>query len=709
MPGQEDEMNDQKTNTEADGSGVPGQKQQTPDREPLSVAPWWKCLNRVYQANNHEIDPTKIHGSQIADEAERLNCNVVIADAGGGISTFYPTRIPHLARNPYLAEGRDFFGEIAAACKAKGLRLFARNDYGRMPRAVAEVHPEWARFGWDSEFQGVYDVVTTCPTGDMFLKIPVEAFHEQFIRYDMDGIYINALGGRCCCARCRQLFEAETAQRFPVCPDWNDPAYRAYIEWGYRVVDRLARTQCEGVKAWRPDKLYFIDVADFQEPEWIHGSAQDLVTLTQYQDMVSSESFNDIPKRYPDYLAPVVARFIGHVARWRGKRGYQFISSFPGHSFPNSNQPEDTFKAWMKTVPLQGVSPIMPWYGFLNDDDQRLIGPAADAFKFVREHQELLSAAIPHAPVAVVWSRRTMDHYGRGQARERYSNRFFATCQALLEEHLLFTVIPDDLLADGELDFKALVLPNTACLNDAACRNVDRFVEAGGGLLATFETALYDEHGEPRADFGLKSLGVTKTGDVVPFPEDWHQSHYHSYFLLEQTGATLLAGFEGTNILPFKGALVPVRPVAADATMPFAHMPPHPAQPPEKGWIRETGPLLPAVVSRSQRVVYFACEVDEMFARYRMPDHRRLIANAARSVHQPVLTTNAPPVVEVTLSRLPDGEWLLGLVNHSGARLGCPALPILDLRFSLQLPGGAEKDIKLDRLGEFEMIHLGKE
>lgn len=664
---------------------------------------WWTQVNRVYQANNHEIDPREIHGSQIAEEAERLNCDVVIADAGGGISTFYPTKIPYLAKNPYLEPGRDFFGEIAAACKAKGIRLFARNDYGRMPAGVAAEHPDWAAHWWNGDLNRVYNIVATCPTGDMFLRIPVEAFHEQFARYDIDGIYINALGGRCYCARCRRMFEEEMGMPFPKGPDWDDPAYRTFVEWGYRVVNRLAKTQYEGVKAWSPEKLYFIDVADFQEPDWIHGSAQDLVTLSQYQDMVSSESFNDIPKLYPDYLAPVVARFIGEVARWRGKRGYQFISSFPGHSFPNSNQPVDTFKAWMKTVPLQGVSPIMPWYGFLNDDDQRLIEPASAGFGFVREHQGLLSEATPHAPVAVVWSRRTMDHYGRGQSRERYFNRFFATCQALLEEHILFTVIPDDMLEAGQLDFEALVLPNTACLSDAACRKVDKFVEAGGGLLATFETSLYDEHGQPRVNFGINSLGVTKTSDLVEFPEDWHKSYYHSYFQLRES--PLAAGFEGTNILPFKGALVPV--ATAGAT-PFAHIPPYPAQPPEKGWIRETGPLKPVVVSRGGRVVYFACEVDEMFARYRMPDHRRLIANAARMVHRPAVETNAPPVVEVTLSRLPAGEWLLGLVNHSGARLGCPALPVLNLEFTLRLPGYT-KEIKLERLDAFAMIRLGKE
>ena len=53
---------------------------------------------------------------------------------------------------------------------------------------------------------------------------------------------------------------------------------------------------------------------------------------------------------------------------------------------------------------------------------------------------------------------------------------------------------------------KTLILPNIAALSDEQCRQLRAFVERGGGLVATYETSLYDERGERRADFGLADL-----------------------------------------------------------------------------------------------------------------------------------------------------------------------------------------------------------
>jgi hypothetical protein len=42
------------------------------------------------------------------------------------------------------------------------------------------------------------------------------------------------------------------------------------------------------------------------------------------------------------------------------------------------------------------------------------------------------------------------------------------------------------------------------------------YVDAGGSLLATFETSMYTERNVPRSDFGLADVfGIRKAGDVV--------------------------------------------------------------------------------------------------------------------------------------------------------------------------------------------------
>ena len=51
-----------------------------------------------------------------------------------------------------------------------------------------------------------------------------------------------------------------------------------------------------------------------------------------------------------------------------------------------------------------------------------------------------------------------------------------------------------------------LVLPNLGAMSDAQVASVRRFVERGGGLLATGESSLFNEWGDPRPDFALADL-----------------------------------------------------------------------------------------------------------------------------------------------------------------------------------------------------------
>ncbi len=58
-------------------------------------------------------------------------------------------------------------------------------------------------------------------------------------------------------------------------------------------------------------------------------------------------------------------------------------------------------------------------------------------------------------------------------------------------------------------------LPNIAMLSDRQCEQIRDYVHAGGSIMASFETSLYDEDLNPRPDFGLADLlGIGKAGDV---------------------------------------------------------------------------------------------------------------------------------------------------------------------------------------------------
>ncbi|HIO06185.1 TPA: hypothetical protein EYN09_04555 [Candidatus Poribacteria bacterium] len=80
--------------------------------------------------------------------------------------------------------------------------------------------------------------------------------------------------------------------------------------------------------------------------------------------------------------------------------------------------------------------------------------------------------------------------------------------RACLENHLPVDVITDQDVAEGDRLslYKVLILPNTICLSDVQLMNIQRFVAAGGGLVAMNESSLCDEFGTRRSDFGLAEL-----------------------------------------------------------------------------------------------------------------------------------------------------------------------------------------------------------
>src|SRR5262249_42865696 len=143
-----------------------------------------------------------------------------------------------------------------------------------------------------------------------------------------------------------------------------------------------------------------------------------------------------------------------------------------------------------------------------------------------------------------------------------------------------------------------LVLPNLAAMSDSQCRAVRRFVERGGHLVATGQTSLFDEWGDPRSDFALgdllgahvapghrPSIGADRrrAGEALHsslrLAPEVRAGVYGPKVGTEPAAAgqrhPALKGFEETDILPFGGSLAGVR--AADGAQVLAtFIPPFP-------------------------------------------------------------------------------------------------------------------------------------
>src|SRR5690242_4850187 len=180
-------------------------------------------------------------------------------------------------------------------------------------------------------------------------------------------------------------------------------------------------------------------------------------------------------------------------------------------------------------------------------------------------------------------------------------------------------------------------------MSDAQIAAVRKFVEQGGGLIASGPTSLYDPSGQPRGDAGLADLfGVSSIKSVPASQRTRADRTAHSYLRLspelrklvdgprsgdepDVTGTRhpVLAGFDETDILPFGGMLGPLK-VAAGTTVPLTFIPPFPIYPPETSWMRQPKTDIPGLVlntSNRARVAYLAGDIDRRFALDNLPDH----------------------------------------------------------------------------------------
>lgn len=188
----------------------------------------------------------------------------------------------------------------------------------------------------------------------------------------------------------------------------------------------------------------------------------------------------------------------------------------------------------------------------------------------------------------------------------------------------------------------------------AQCDQLRAFVRRGGGLVATYETSLYDEWGEPRLDFGLADLfGARRTGVEGPMQ--------NSYLTIESdltTGAyhPLVAGLEDAGRIVNGAHRVIVETTEPLADAPLTLVPSYPDLPMEMVWPRVPHTDVPQVYVRQcgvGRVVYFPGDLDRTFWEVLCVDHGKLLANAvewATNEDRPV-TVSGPGILDITIWR----------------------------------------------------------
>lgn len=645
-------------------------------------APWYSRTRRWGQTNLTEIDPERYDHEVWEKQWERTAVDGLIINAGG-IVAYYPSELPLHSRSPYLGD-RDLFGEIAERARTKDLTVVARMDCNRAGEDFYREHPEWFSVDADGAPYRAAGRYISCIHSPYYDDYIPAILTEVIDRYGPDGFADNSwsgLGRRqiCYCMYCANSFLDRAGSALPTVHNWNDPVYRAWIEWSY---DRR------------------IDVWDrFNETTMAAGGTDcRWIGMNSAQLGHQAESFRDlgrIAERTPLFFVDHQRRdeatgfqANAHTGKLvhdaMGGRGQVAESmALYNHytpSFRLASAPEPEARMWAVAGMAGG---ILPWWHHIGavHQDRRQLDTAPALWTWHEKIEEYLVDRTTVANVGVLWSQRSYDYFGRDDGRVTAEDPYNGMLHAFLRERIEYRPVHLDRLAADLPELDVLVLSDVGALSDADAALIAEFVESGGGLVATGESSLFDEMGERREDFALAEVfGVSALhrhqGDRRLPKVSWEVTPAHTYLQLvepwHEIGAArhqILSGFEKTDQVPFGGRL---ENVALRGGTPLATLvEPFPVYPPETSWQRELATNTPGVVIHERgagRVVYFPADLDRCFGRGLQPDHAKLLGNAVRWAGRDRQSVTYAGTGTVDMHLYRQGQrYVLHLVNLSGA------------------------------------------
>lgn len=580
-----------------------------------AVVPWARRIRRLGQLNMTEHDPVAMDVEAWADYWQSLKIDAVMVSVTG-ILAFYPTKVPFHRRGRFLGS-RDFFGDCCAAAKKRGIHVIARMSPDLNWEDAVEAHPEWfQRNAQGAVVRSPEDprLFRTCMFSTYMTDYMPAIMKEINASYDVDGLFTNAwppLGSlpNCTCVNCRDLPPSNTIAY------WDKFNERTMALW--KMYDGIAKEK-------HPSNFYFANLGGGIR------SAANLVELGKLCEWFQCDNQGRGGDDAPIWGCSFQGRVCNAVQSGKMSTNVTGAWSTGSPRWRNVHKSLPEARMWMNETLAAGLVPYHHIVGGETGlgEDRRSLEPARQYFNWMAKHEPHFINTRSIASIGVVMGQRAHLFYTppRGSTMGQHMDGMYS---ALIEGRFLFDFVHEEKLSAPELSkYSALILPNTALLSDEQCRQIAAFVDRGGSLLATFQTSLYTERNEKRADFGLADvLGIHQAGEIIG-------TTGNAYMARIERQHAVLDGFAGTNVLPGAEFRVPIAPT--DGAV-LTVVPGYVAYPPElsypaPGQERTSEPAIVVRQKGASRIVYFPGDVDRTSWRSGHTDLSRLLQNAIRWV-----------------------------------------------------------------------------
>jgi hypothetical protein len=566
---------------------------------------------------------------------------------------------------------KDWTTRTRALAKEAGIRFIAYYNVG-LDNWMARQHPEWACVdanGRKEMFAAFNWMCIRSPWRDVVLNELGQV--EEAIR--PDGVWFDLLGTpnayglgsfdparACFCPYCREAYKQAFGEEQPA--GSSDPEIRLRVNrFGNAARVAMLRDACNLVRSIDP-KVWL---------GYNHAGPDDdmLATPKDVQDLITFHSA-EAKQHRPISLAA--------KAMWALGKPYQ-VHSWGGFNRMEPGAARGTWSAWNVLPPsyLKVSAAIATAHGGRisvgvnpNPDGTVYEGEfqnLAQTFAEVRKREPWLAGleSVPNIAVVYDW-RSELDLLplpGGGSMPIR--QEAMGLHDALLDAGMHFDVINADRLAPER--YRAILLGDALCPSAELGPALERFVAAGGLLIATHETSLRDRKGKRLEEFAWADLlGVRFTG-VSPYQEanfGWLGEELRAdapaYPVLFRTPVLEIAC---TSAKPLAELVYPAAhrtpEVFTDGETPYTH------------FQRFTGkPLMAANRVGKGWVVYIAAPIGREISARGDPWLKRIISCVVKEYATGLaVEVEAPPGIQAVFGRRAKGGsplHVLSLVNHYG-------------------------------------------
>lgn len=666
------------------------------------MSDWLRRPIRNFHFTIREEDVIDFDVRRFIDDIVSMNANVVTL-LTSGYHAIYPSKILLNRPNPFL-NGRDLLGEIVEEAHRRGLKIGSTIDVITTPKEILEEHPDWIAVGPDGKPHFITnqygELYAACLNGPYVKEHILEVIKEQLQRYNLDIIFLTAFNfhGFCYCPRCRYDFKKETGYDIPSIVNWKDPIWKKFVKWRIKTTNEVWKYMRDEIKKINPN----IAIMGNNVLDWanMRNSGLDMDYVIEYEDIIKTEaqtrvvlvSLDETVKEQPMFWPAEEGRYMKTITSKPPLISCNYCYVWP---WRRAAVPPIMQKLWLSEVIANGSNIFLHMGGPpVKQEDRRGLKVIKEMFGFVKDNEEYYTDVETYTNVALVLSQNTLNYYCE-DTEKQYVEHLRGIYSALNDLHITFDIVSEKFISPETLaKYKVLVLANCACMSEELANVLRNFVQKGGHIVATYDTSLYTEDGEPRANFLLSDLfGVDYLGmkigpmaGVIP-P---HQ-RINGYMAVNKPDHPIFEGLGDTDYILNGGFLCLTRP-NADIEVPLVVVQPFEIFPEGRAYNFSRKTQIPALTVNyigNGSVVYFPGEIDRLFWHLKFPDHRLLIANAVLlGLKDEVLARlKAPMTVDLSIQIQRDKKRIIShLINLTGKRPYAEIIPVRDLELEIKIP-----------------------